>query len=232
MQAPWATAHPCSSQAVPIGFHGDEVRYRTAGDKFLAISFNFILQSETSSFPADSRCLSCVLRCNRTIKTKSLAPYWKLMAWSFRCLLEGKYPVVGPDGEELRGTERNRMAGLPIARPGMTFALCELRGDWQWYQQALALSCHWQAVSICMWCKATKRLYGNCLSCDAFEKRDPMRFTQDCVNREGAAADGIPGIVGFHPGLIRICVMHTLNLGVGHVGNPRGAAWVKYLCMQ
>ena len=221
MQAPWATAHPCSSQAVPIGFHGDEVRYRTAGDKFVAISFNFILQSETSSFPADSRFLSCVLRCNRVIKSESLAPYWKLMAWSFRCLLEGRYPVVGPDGEDLQGTERKCMAGHPIARPGTTFALCELRGDWQWYQQSLGLSCHWQAVSICIYCKTTKRMFGNCLSCASLEKRDPQRFTADCVLPAAAAADGIPGIVGFHSDMIRICTMHTLNLGVGQVGNPR-----------
>lgn len=232
MEAPWATAHPCSSQAVPIGIHGDEVRYRAAGDKFLAVSFNFILQSETSSFPADSRFLSCVLRCNRVIKSVSLAPFWKLMAWSFRCLLEGKYPVAGPDGEPLVGTQRNRLAGHPIGRPGTTFALCEIRGDWQWYQQSLGLSAHWQAVSICIYCKTTKRTFGSCLSCATFEKRDPRRFTQDCITAAAAAQEGIPGIVGFHSDMIRICCMHTLNLGVGQVGNPRGAGSAKFLVYE
>ena len=70
------------------------------------------------------------------------ADFWKIMAWSFRCLFAGKHPSENWLGEACDiSSKEGRMAGLPLVGDASDedFPFCVLwviKGDLDWYQKA------------------------------------------------------------------------------------------------
>ena len=77
----------------------------------------------------------------------TLLACWDYLAWAFNALLAGRIPE-----RDHRGI-RHPKAGKRIAG-GWTFAVVQVRGDWEWYASDLGLP-RWDNVpSMCWLCRA------------------------------------------------------------------------------
>ncbi len=202
----WARHHPGNDVCVPLGLFGDAARY-SKNDKFFAMFWNNILHrtghSLDRSFPI------VVIRHERMIKSVTLAPVLKALAWSFNVLLEGRWPSHGPRGDLLTGWRAER-AGLSL---GVHAALVEMRGDWEYHVYLHNLKCYWRTHEMCHMCCATQE------SCSEFSEAASWRPTMR--SHEQFVASVLPtnpnalwDIVGIDCAMMRWCTMHVMNLGI------------------
>lgn len=155
---------------------------------------------------------------DRCVRLRTLAPLWRMLAWSFRALASGVHPGTGPDGEPLRGA-RAALAGTPICG-GASCALVELRGDWSWHKQCFAMKAYWGAKQVCHRCQATVATYSDFRL--QHELRDVANFLEEVIDDTDRPHVGLLDMPGFHPSMIRACTLHTINLGIAqacHVSN-------------
>ena len=65
-------------------------------------------------------------------------------------------PVTGEGGRALTGSDVER-AGKPLTPRNERFALCELRGDWEWFCLVWRFHASWQALNTCFLCPARSK---------------------------------------------------------------------------
>ena len=151
-----------------------------------------------------------VLNGKRLIPGRSLAPVFRVLAWSFAALLSGVFPGSTPEVQLCE--KRAAMAGKSIAE-GRRFALVELRGDWEWFYSLFQFKVYWRSVECCWLCLANTTNYAD------FSDNAP--WLAQGRSHQGFMADvcGDPGplaaVPGFHMQMLKPCSMHTVNLGLG-----------------
>ena len=75
-----------------------------------------------------------------------------IMKWSLKALAVGRWPVVGPFGEELVGRQRRSMSGRDL---GFRAALIQFKGDWKYFNEVVGLP-RWKSKSgVCWRCKVS-----------------------------------------------------------------------------
>ena len=156
MSEPWACEHPASEHHIPLGIHGDAARLWTQYqvEKVVAIHMNIIHFRPRSTRHSRFLLFSCPRE--KLIKNRSLNLVWKRLVWSFNACFEGCNPSVGPSGGPLTGKHLER-AGTPISKSGRRFALCELRGDWEWHRDVWRFTASWQGIKVCFRCDAVRK---------------------------------------------------------------------------
>ena len=152
----WAVESPASSMHIPLGMHGDAARlwtqYRV--EKYVAIWLNLPLFRPMSS--RHSRFLLFSVPSSVMVKNRTLNRVWRRLVWSFESAYLGMNPVTGEGGRALTGSDVER-AGKPLTPRNERFALCELRGDWEWFCLVWRFHASWQALNTCFLCPARSK---------------------------------------------------------------------------
>jgi len=199
------------SQCVPLGLHADGVPYTAKmRDNLYCVSWNFAGCSSSSRF-----LITCVPG-SAMVKEKTFDDIWKLVAWSFRCMMQGTWPSRKDDGSPF-GTSRadalrHQKSGSPL-RPHGCFV--QLRGDWEFFRDGVRLPAWNKSDYMCWRCQAngqTKRDLspeGPCLS----QPLSGFQFLEREL-RSGRQLSAFWGIPGARVGHVRIDWMHTIDLGV------------------
>ena len=148
------------------------------------------------------------------LKQQSFDEILEVVAWSFRCLSEGKYPTCRHDGSDFNkwDAKRKRLASNPLGACGL---LVQARGDWKMYKDTFRLP-GWQDKGNCCYrCKVDKEGIKNASSTAPWRKQ---RLTHaDLMARLLASGKTISPIFdcpGFTLERIKIDWLHVADLGV------------------
>ncbi|MCP4238933.1 MAG: hypothetical protein GY772_00030 [bacterium] len=214
---PWYEAHPARPKVedetltvAPLRLYGDDARFQRDSSALILTWSNV-----TCRLPAWlSRFLITVVPLNFIVDV-TLHELYKVVAWSFRVLLENVWPETDHNGNLWpRGSWRHSRRGTPLV-PGVCGALAQVLGDWKWLKQAFLLKHTYATRACCHECLAVKRGDGPSFAdfaADA-EHRATTREHADYMEsfQRPPALTGIPG---WHLRMIMPDPMHTLHLGV------------------
>ncbi|CAK9114637.1 Uncharacterized protein SCF082_LOCUS53089 [Durusdinium trenchii] len=232
---PWSISSPASSSHIPIGLHGDGARLWTVYkvEKHLAISMNLVLFRPRST--RHSRFVLFSIPVDKMYKNRTLNKVWERLTWSLNWAFVGCNPRSGVGGWDLHGADASR-AGQPLTRTGLQFAVTEIRGDWEFHRDCWRFSCSWLSSGpMCFRCPAVSRgntsylYYNNDAATCAWhsEAFDLQQFIARRLKERQLCP--LLKLNGFHPGVIRWCTMHAINLGILFTAN---AASVILLCEE
>ncbi len=164
----WCAEHPCNASEprdrVPLGIHGDAGQMH-GGEKVMVLSWGGLCRKGST---LDTRLLFACIKDSLMVHEgrKTLFAAFKVLAWSFGSLAAGMHPAKDHEGVPFSAgyfPERLALANTPLVQPeGATAKLvgawCELRGDWQFLQEALNLRNYAQCTEVCHLCAARKPL--------------------------------------------------------------------------
>ena len=150
---PWSLQSPCTSSHIPLGIHGDAARLWTQykHEKVVAVWMNIVHFRPLSS--RHSRFLLFSVPNAVMVKNRTLNRVWRRLVWSFEAAFSGINPTLGEGGRPLHGADAAR-AGTPITSSNHRFALCEFRGDWEWFRDIWRFTASWKSVNTCFKCPA------------------------------------------------------------------------------
>ena len=156
------------------------------------------------------------LRESRISGPEALEPVWLFIAWSLNCCYLGTVPEKDANGHTWSSH------GLPPGHDiGFRCRLSELRGDWKWHYQCFGLKSTWMSDYCCHRCCATKSKPAHLSYVDfraqphwLTTERDQQRFLSEQLP-EDRNWNPILYTIGFNFRRIRICSMHTCQLGIG-----------------
>lgn len=214
----WALEHPASWDHIPVGIHGDAAKLWTQYkfEKVVAIWMNVILFRPSSVRHSRFLLFSCPHAL--MVKNRTLNRVFRRLVWSFNAAFEGINPTVGEGGRALTGNDLLR-AGSPITSSNHRFALCELRGDWEYHRDVFRFTASWQGIDMCFRCPAKSKgaardLYHN-LGPDCAWVHEEFNLAQFISRRlKDRHLSPLLNLKGFHPGCLQWCVMHIINLGL------------------
>lgn len=152
----WAVQSPATVNHIPVGLHGDAARLWTQHkvEKVVAIWMNIVHFRPISSRHSRFLLFSCPHAV--MVKNRTLNAVWRRLVWSFEAAFTGINPTLGEGGRPLRESDV-AWAGTPITSSGWQFALCELRGDWEWHRDVWRFNASWQATNTCFKCPAQNK---------------------------------------------------------------------------
>ena len=196
----WATT-------VPIGIHGDAGAF-TKHDSVYAFSWNSLL-GEAGTFR--KRFLFTVMR-KADMTSGTLDAIFKLMVWSFDCMLTGELPALNYHGQ------RNDGGGTLLAN-GFRAALFQIRGDWAFLKEAMQFPAWNNAEKRCWLCKASNTIrrltWTDCTSTAGW--RDTMYTHESFLLDRIASGLGLPVLlsgVGVRVECVTIDILHVMDQGV------------------
>jgi hypothetical protein len=200
---------------VPLGFHADGGAF-SKQDSLMTISWNSLLGTGTTF---SKRFLFSVIRKNE-MGPATLDSMLQIFSWSMNALLDGRMPELDPFGRPLIGGG-GELAG------SWRGALCQVRGDWEFYCDCFRFPRWYAGESMCFLCRASNTIED--LAWHNFRPDAPWRAAMwtDESYRAHLLAQGlpIPALLLHAIGLRLDCVMpdvlHTVDLGVSAhvVGN-------------
>ena len=199
------------AQIVPIGFHGDGGPF-SKQDSLFSLSWNSL---SISAPTMQSRFLFTTIRKSDMV-ADTMEQVLKVFAWSCNVMLSGQTPHTDWSGNALLGGGQD-LAG------GLRGALCQVRGDWEFYCQVFGFGRANQEF-MCPFCKASGTVAA--LTWTDFTPTAPWRrtlWTHESyiafLRHNGLA---VPMLFRMAFGLRLECtmvdVLHTVDLGLtGHV---------------
>ena len=192
----------------PLGFHGDGGAY-CAHNSLYAFSWNGVLSAGT----LDSRHYLFCLIPKSDIVEGTFDTIFEIFSWSMNVLLTGLTPDYDFDGSKIEGE-------VSYLADGMKAALCQARGDWEFYVQAFAIPRWDGAECMCWLCKASGRdddLRHTRSDLDSGwrrTRRTHESYLREFKNKGIAVPVLLRSIVGFRLECILIDILHTVDLGV------------------
>ena len=206
-----------------LGFHCDGVQYTASvragsGKSVLVASVNVV--SGADDRRRMRRIPLFVLQKARLCKRRcggfcTLQAIFAVVAWSLRCLLQGRAPTCRHDGRDFTGYDNKvRLAGGSPITPA---ALLQVRGDWEGLVQFFRLR-SWSSEHFCWMCDCT--LSAGAMSYKDFTPEAAHRGTQ--ISHESymlscAATGDQPSNIFRCPGLtinhLVVDSMHAADLG-------------------
>jgi hypothetical protein len=143
-----------------MGLHCDGVAYTTSvragpSKTILVASWNIVSSRDTER--RNQRQPLFVLRKGRLCGCgcsgyHTLQLLWGVVAWSLKCLLDGRSPSTRHDSSAW--TEHDRVSRMPSGTPLPPAALLQVRGDWEWIIECFRLR-HFNSNLFCWMCNAT-----------------------------------------------------------------------------
>ena len=203
--APWAKLG--GPTVIPCGLYADETRYGGAfsHEKVLGVFVNLVLHRPRSI--RYSRFCICAIRSHLVLGNRTLYPIFRRIVFGFHLAYRG----IRQNGEQL-------------CSDGSTFLCTELRGDLLWHKMIWRFKdVGWQAKDVCWFCKA--RNTGEPLYSETGPEASWVETTYEDTWQW--AAETLPendmcpllALPGFCIEVIRLCEMHTMNLGILQVCN-------------
>lgn len=221
----WCRRHPChaeqsdASRRVPIGIHGDDAG-TFFSEKVLVLSWNSVAVTLDT---LDNRILFACADLNTCVDGVTLQELYRVMLWSFRALLRGRFPEADHNGEPFskkHHPDRWRLRRRPLTAEGFIGAFSEVRGDWKWIYETFMFSQYYNAAWICHLCNAhvsiPHLLYTQFGQADALRE---TRYSHDEIwhwyfQRAPWSICVLVFIPGFHFWRVWSDALHTLDLGV------------------
>jgi hypothetical protein len=145
------------TKVAPLLLHGDGGQFQREGS-LMVISMRSLLSA--SSVGNSQMLLGAIPKiCVSKSSDESLDTmkvFWKVMAWSFQSLLDGKHPVLNFDGTPFDKTDwRYAVKGTPLLGSGYSAAIFAISGDNEYYQNELKLP-GYSSNQCCKDCAANK----------------------------------------------------------------------------
>ena len=201
--------HPATDDHVPVSLYGDEVQVNKQGDSITAMYLSLTLFK-----PKKVRCTHYCIWAMRTHLVAGCHTLWPVLAF-----------VVESLNKAFEGVGKNKTK----------FALAELKGDWPWLRKILRFQPSFTGNRVCFLCHST-----------VFPDRIPFYDVDSDLDEistigfintmlDTCSPSPLLLVIGFSPWMIRICTMHTVNLGLcftvngaclatlirlGYFGNP------------
>ena len=197
-------------RTIPLGLHGDGGAF-SGHDSLMTISWNSLLGNGPTI--AKRFLITVVKKSDMTPAT--LDAIFKVASWSFNVLLSGQTPS-------------HNYYGMPILQPikpladGWSGALCQVRGDWQFYCEAFYFPQWNGADEMCWLCRASSvdptRSWTDCRPEAGWrETRWTHQTYMEHLRLHGRAVPillGIHGVIGLTLSCIMIDVLHSVDQGV------------------
>ena len=202
-------------KAIPLTMHGDGIPTTAVGKAWGkstdVVSWTSLLAVRGLK-TMESNFLVWLMYSSFYVKTYWLSTtrvIWTVVAWSFRCLQEGTWPLVDHRGDPFPAkTLAAEMAGRPLADGWRAILVC-LKGDLEWFQEKLNML-RVNSTNPCCFCP-----------CDTLDDSMPWSdFRQEALwrAREFDISRPIPHVMFQNvPGLnlfaVKVDYMHTKHLG-------------------
>lgn len=180
--------HPATDDHVPLSLYGDDVQVNRQGDSITAMYLSLTLFK-----PKKVRCTHYCIWAMRTHLIAGCHTLWPILAF-----------LVASLNRAFEG----------IGRTKTKYAVAELKGDWPWLRKILRFKPSFTGNRVCFLCDAT-----------VWRDQSPF-YDVECSESEVTTAEYINTMLddcspspmllltGFSPWMIRICTMHTVNLGL------------------
>lgn len=131
---------------VPLALYLDGAQYIKRDQVLVFVVCNLL---------SGARHLSCVLKKKDLCRCGcrgfcSLRPIMAMLAWSFKALASGTFPVCKHDGSPWgNDEERSSLGGLPLS---LAAAVTQVRGDWAEFAHSLFFPSWKHSLFPCVWC--------------------------------------------------------------------------------
>ena len=198
-------------QFVPLWLHGDGVEFST--DSMLMFSWGSMLCNASSM---ESCLLIAAWPKIATSGNKHSGPehtwseIYRIIAWSFRALWDGKHPTRDWRGEPIA----DKLAGTLLVPNGTRFCLWQLVGDLEYYANCLHLP-HWSCDKYCWLCNCDKSVAGKSPADVRDEPGWELKSVESMLANPASSHpffSEIPGpAANLRPGLDGL---HTVDLGL------------------
>lgn len=148
---PWSLETTATEEHIPVALYGDGARLSTVyqTETILGIFLSLPLFR-----PRSVRCSRFLLwSCEKSkcFKNRTVNKALRVITWSLNAAFHGTFPNVDMQGNVLQRPD----AGKWIISCGKSFAVTELRGDWEWHKMLWRFpQCSWKANTVCYRCPA------------------------------------------------------------------------------
>jgi len=224
----WMQSHPLLGEiqrqpnlCFPFGIHGDDAGV-FLNQKVLVLTFGSVAVEEQT---LDTRILFTSVPIWKAVPGKTLNEVYKVFVWSLNYLQLGVWPHEDHTGKPFsrqHHPERFEKAGHSLTSIGLKGIWTELRGDWKWQWEALALPSFYNSNYICHLCRAHKKIRR--LLYTDFRRDAQVRKTcvswpkyRDWLAEAGDERPEITRLIGFDIWRCVTDAMHNLDLGVYQV---------------
>lgn len=196
------------AKTIPIGMHADGGAFNK-NDNLFTISWNSLLADGPT---LHKRFLFTVIKKSDFV-ADTLDSIWRIFAWSINLLALGENP-----GKNY--VNRNVLCNDPSLADGWRGIFCQIRGDWQFFQEAFYFP-HWNnGARMCWMCLASANI-ANLLFTNSNSDagwRDTVFTHEAYLDYQHAAGLAIPVLLSLVVGLRLDCFMvdtlHAVDLGV------------------
>eukprot|EP00438_Fugacium_kawagutii_P036728 Skav212623 [mRNA] locus=scaffold173:129862:131358:- [translate_table: standard] len=160
---------------IPFGLHGDAVPVLGTIRK---ASMDFITTNLPTFCFWQERVPFTVLQTKYIFEQETKDAIWEIFLWSATCLKNGTYPIQRHDGDPwLRSDKkRSQSAGMSLPVKGI---LCEVRGDWDWYNSWLQCPTWNTKRGMCWLCHAKPDNFKELLPEERQRKKTRTTFVED-----------------------------------------------------
>ena len=149
MGEPWSLETTASNYHIPCGLYGDAARLSTvyAAEKIVGVFLNLPLFRPKSV--RASRWLLWSCSAFKVYSNRTFNKVFRVLCWSLNFAYQGSYPTHTLQGTPLGTPE----AGKALTSDNLSFAVTELRGDWEWRKLVWRFkNCNWKARTPCFRC--------------------------------------------------------------------------------
>ena len=147
------------------------------------------------------------------VKTETWNAVFEVIAWSFKCLFAKCWPEKRHDGTAFCSTDVNRskLSG-PMSVQGV---LCQARGDWKFFKEVFNFPAWNNKSSMCWMCSADRDTMKDFSSAASWRsQRNGPNDLLRTLRAAGVRPCPLFSIPLFHPGLVLVDWLHTMDLGV------------------
>ena len=185
--------HPASDDHVPVSLYGDDVQVNRQGDSITAMYLSLTLFK-----PKKVRCTHYCIWAMRTHLIAGCHTLWPILAY-----------IVASLNRAFEG----------IGQTKTKFACAELKGDWPWLRKIVRFKPSFTGNRVCFLCDAT--VWRNSNPFYEVERDLAEVNTASFINTmlDDCSPSPLLLLIGFSPWMIRICTMHTVNLGLAFTVN-------------
>ena len=146
-----------TQKVIPLNLHGDGAQFQREGS-LMVISMRSLL---TDVNVGHSQMLLaavpkiCVAK-SANQEEDTMKTLWRIFAWSFESLFQGKHPMVNYDGKPfLKSDRRYALRGKPLKGNNICATIFVISGDNEYFQNELKLP-GYSSSQCCKDCKANK----------------------------------------------------------------------------
>lgn len=207
------------NHCLPVCLYGDDAPVNKV-ESLTIITWSSLLGQKSAW---DTRLLICVLPKKWHIKHVTLAPIWKVIAWSLQVMRTGTWPATDWQGRPWPpGSFRADRAGTPLVQlEGIPWnaTLAQIRTDWSFQSDHFGVP-HWVSARVCYRCEAGQHhptpyydFRENAAWCNRLLSHDAFMASVD------ASKNAVLEMGEFHRDLLVMEPQHSVHLGFSQLVN-------------